>query len=410
MYLLFFYFLSIVYSPRNIVATNMSILQRKFVFKKEKSSYELYAQPLPSGFFGLRQLQEFTHNIVEPCSQSEIEETLVFDFSLVKFWDVSVLLWLVVALHHYKQSGLSFLLRLPEVKPGINQSEVMAFQRSADYLRRWKFDDALSNLSPEPSRLLVPEQEDYFSHDEPLRYYSDRKETMDSGLLESLISRRLLHIRNLADPKVFGSGSISNQRITEVISDFQSARMGDILHAQCGINKRDADLFSEHLLTEALLNIREHPDATIGMIAISLLGNAKSLVLCVVDNGRSIPETIFNTYIKNKASTESIGNAMNEKYNTETFSLSQRAEIANYATQEGVTCKTGIDASGAGMGLHYIKNDTIETFKGKLRIITDRLGLSYQGENDSLPQEEDWEHSWKGNLLRITIPIKPFRE
>ena len=115
-------------------------------------------------------------------------------------------------------------------------------------MRRWGFQNALLNLSAEPAALLVPEQRDFFAEGQPRRFYLERPQVDDVGLLQSLISRRLVHIRNLAEPTQHGPSVISADRITETIAAFQSARMGDILHAQCGIPKRDADLFAEHLL------------------------------------------------------------------------------------------------------------------------------------------------------------------
>jgi len=217
-----------------------------------------------------------------------------------------------------------------------------------------------------------------------------------------LLSRRLVHIRNLSEPTQVGPSAISDSRITECIANFQSARIGDILHVQCGIPKREADLFADHLLTEALQNVREHPRATIGMIAISIMGNTNELILSIVDNGDSIPQTIYPVYMGSHAD--------DIEYERENLDLDQRAQIADYATRPGVTRKRGTEAQRpeVGMGLAYIKDDTVKTFKGKLRIITDSVALKYAALSVPDPYSA-WEHSWRGNLLRIAIPL-PRRE
>lgn len=365
--------------------------------------FKLIATPSDSGFFGLTELQRFTQGTIEPYSDSRPDEPLVLDFSLVKIWDIAALLWLVVALQHYRQrQGMPFLLKLPEGDPkGINTNgESTAFDRSADYLRRWRFDNALSNLSTDPSSLLVANQREFFANGEPRRFYLERAVTDEGGVLQSLISRRLVHIRNLSNTEYAGSPQVSIERITECIAAFQSARIGDILFAQCGVPKRDADLFADHLVTEALQNVREHPDATIGMIAISIMGRSRELILTVADNGKSIPHTIYRSYRDN------CDKGCPPDYRREETPLETRAAIANYATKPGVSRKTLADAGDrVGMGLTYIKEDTVGTFGGKLRILTDGALLTFDSEHLTVPLQEAWEHPWQGNLLRISIPL-----
>lgn len=320
--------------------------------------YTLVASPNRSGFFGLSDLQRFTSSAVQPYADAPLEQPLVLDFSHIKVWDISALLWLVVALHHYRQHGMPFLLRLPAGDPSMSPSDVDAFNKSADFLRRWRFDDALRNLTPEPATLLVPEQHDFFSNGQPRHFYRDQTVLDGSGVLQSLLSRRLVHIRNLADPAQMGQSAISDNLITNCIADFQSARIGDILRVQCGIEKRYADLFADHLLTEALQNVREHPNATIGMIAISIMGRTNELVLSVVDNGTSIPHTIYLTYRRSN------GIADERPYNREHLEMEEIARITDYATKAGVTSKSGAETEkpDVGMGLAYIREDTIKVF------------------------------------------------
>ncbi|KJU86831.1 ATP-binding region, ATPase-like domain protein [Candidatus Magnetobacterium bavaricum] len=366
---------------------------------RESKHYTLYAHPDKGGFFGLSALHNFNNSVLEPYSKAQIDETLILDFSLVKVWDISALLWLTIALHHYRRVGLPFILRLPEGKQDMSDKERDEYDKSADYLRRWKFYDALLNISMEPSELLVPEQHAFFSTGGPLRFYKDYKQPNESGLMEAFMSRRLFQIWNLSDPKTYGATNMS-QHISEHIQMFQSKGIGNILCTQCGIKKRDADLFADHLLTEALLNVCEHPNATIGLIAISIMGKTKELVLCIADNGDSIPETIHPTYRDNNPDNE----ATNSQYNRD-LSTKDKASLADYATQKNVTRKSGDEAKGAGMGLTYIKEDTLSVFKGKFRIITDQVSLKHEGKDASSYVEEEWKHPWKGNLLRIAIPI-----
>lgn len=364
------------------------------------SNTHLYAQPSRAGFFGLSQLQSFTHDVIE--GHLDAKEGVFLDFSAVKVWDVAALLWLVVALHHYRRNkGLAFLMQLPEgthALPGDNRE---ALDKSADYLRRWRFDRALQNIDIDVDRLLVPEQRGYFSPPEPRKYYRDQPVETQPGLLQSLISRRLAEIRSLADAGFGGSALISPQSISACVREFQAERIGDILAVQCGIEKRTADLFGDHLLTEALLNVQEHPNASVALVGISVMGNTNELILTVVDNGDSIPSTIYERYLKDHGSSSDKRPA----YSRHTMPASDRATIADHATKRGVTRKKGAEAQKAGMGLTYIKEDAVDTFHGKLWIITDSIGLRYKKRASDPPERREWYHSWPGNLVRIAVPL-----
>jgi len=367
--------------------------------------FTLHAQPRRNGFFGLSQLESFINQNVEPYLRAPSKPTLIFDFSTVTVWDIAALLWLTPALHHYKRNlGLSYLLRLPSPSPSIPEEQRAALERSADYLRRWRFDRALRTIDADVPNLLVPDQQDYFSPPEPRRFYLPKRQADESGLLSSLISRRLAEIRELSDPAFTGSAPISPDRISQCVRQFQAERIGDILTSQCGIETRKADLFSDHLLTEALLNVKEHPNATIGMVAISLMGATRELILTVVDNGESIPATIFERYATDaRQSTSGAPQPTSTPY--ETLTLRQRADVAHHATKPGVTRKTGLDAATAGMGLTYIRDDCVGTFRGNLTIVTDSIKLTYQKNAQDDPAFSEWRHSWQGNLLRIAIPL-----
>lgn len=359
--------------------------------------YPLYARPNKNGFFGLRELQRFTETVIEPYAQAKTDNLFILDFSLVKVWDISAVLWLIIALHHYRQQDFNFLLRLPESQPGMSNDESEEFDRSADFLRRWRFEVGLRNLAPNPDALLIPEQKGYFSKGLK-RFYFERN-VMIKGVQEALISQRLLGVRNLTDIYSLDQKGISDKVIADCIATFQSARIGDILSIQCGIDKRKADLFADHLLTESLMNAKEHPSATIGIMAISIMGKTGELILAVADNGYSISETIYPVYSK-KFKGQKLS------YPQTGLPAEEKEKVIDYATQSGVSRKEPKKDEEIGMGLHYIKQDTLDTFNGNLRIITDSIYLTYKGvSSDPSCEREDRPFHWRGNLLRIAIPL-----
>ena len=366
------------------------------------NSFTVYAQTDRGGFFGLTELEAFTRLSVEPYINANPPTTLIMDFSSVRIWDIASLLWMVVGLDHFRRdAGLAFRIRLPEARHGMSEADRDAVEKSADYLRRWRFDRALEHIDSDITRLLVPDQQRYFNPPEPKRFYVASKVIDDTRLLQSLISRRLTEIRNLSDPSFTGTAPISPEKISKCIREFQAERIGDILTAQCAIEKRKSDLFSDHLLTEALLNVQEHPNATIGLISISLMGKTGELILSVVDNGESIPSTIFSKYHSDQAKS-----LLPSTYTRAGLDAKTIGEITDYATQPGVTRKTGPFVEKTGMGLTYIKEDTLNIFQGKLTIVSDGVKVTYTKDGGGVPAITNWSHPWRGNLLRIAIPVQ----
>ena len=413
------------------------MLQQTLAFSKPTSDYfPLYAQPKKDGFFGLSELQRFTETLVEPYFNSETNRTFVLDFSLIKIWDVAAILWLIVALHHYRKKGFLFKLRLPKPSSEMSNEEREVYAKSAEYLQRYRFDIGLRNLESDPDTLLVPEQAGYFSKN-TYEYYR-KAQQYHQGAAWELLSDRLMHIRNLANIHALDSKGISDDLIGNCVAEFQEARISDILFKQCDIvsmrffenefndsltikelcdvitsvnenlslkapahtvewmnellqdtslydilstrinrkfssemielasktadyrnklfselnedrqlmirrlnrllleetfptvtpksrdsKRRTTDLFAGVILSEALLNMKEHPEATIGMMAISIMGNTNELILSVVDNGKPIPETIYPYFVSKLLNT----------YFTDALSIEKKGEVIHFATE-----------------------------------------------------------------------------
>jgi len=326
------------------------------------SRFSVFARPAKFGYFGREHLQSFARDCLELYANSG-GSPIILDFSLVKVWDIGALLWLSVGLHHYRhQRGLKFLLKLPDAKKWEEGAEPEAFRRSADYLRRWEFNTALENIDADVDALLVPEQRGFFKGG-PRKYYLESTIEDESNVLQSLISRRLVQVRNLTDPAFTGSAQISPTRISQCVKDFQTSRIGDILATQCQIAKRDADIFSDHLVTEALMNVLEHPNATIGLVSISVMGNTNELILAVADNGDSMAETILDRFNSDN------GDNLKGKRLAD-LSSAQAASLVDFATKPGISRKPQSGERQFGMGLSYIKEDTVGGFGGRLQILS----------------------------------------
>lgn len=365
--------------------------------------YPLYAPTSPNGFFALSNLNDFCRGQIDPLLGIRSGTTFIFDFSRVKVWDISALLWLSIALQFYRTSKLLFRLKLPDVNEKAKDKENIEFQRSADFLRRWRFDRALAHVG-DLNSLLLPEQIDFFKTG-PKKFYSDDHVTEDpEGLLNKLLTNRLVEIRDITrDNTIRRQSEISDDEIDNCLRDFQDAKIDNILINNCHIEKNHAACFAEHLIHESLLNIKQHPNATTGMLSVAVLGQSRELILSVVDNGESIARTILDVYNKNYRTRFN-------KHFLSRVSLMNRKAIIHYATQPYVSSKPMDTDEEIGLGLTYIKEDTINKFKGRLRIISESVQVTYSHDTKAEPELREWRHKWNGNLLRISIPLKKGRQ
>ena len=364
----------------------------------EDERYPIYAQT-SAGFFVLSNLNLLCESQLDPLVGIEPSSELLLDFTGVKVWDISALLWLTLALQYYKKEGLVFRIKLPDPRYCDEKDNIEDFQKSADFLRRWNFHVPLNHVD-ELENILIPQQIDYFSFGPEVYYQEGSAVASLEGITEKLLSNRLVEIRDLTEKgNYLGRGKISNVKVEECIRDFDDAKIGNVLASVCGIDKKNAFCFSEHLITESLLNMQQHPNATTGLLSVSVLGKSKELILAVVDNGDSIPSTILSVYNeKNKTNY-----TLKSLYSLPT---DIRASILHFATQPFISRKPMNTEEDIGLGLTYIKEDTINKFGGKVRIISNSVQVVYKDNVDEKPISSEWKHPWKGNLLRLSIPLK----
>lgn len=390
----------------------------------------LQAPTKKPGFFGLSELHKFFKEDVEKEFESIRDRQLVLDFSNVIYWDISALLWLVIALHHFQQrseaedKGVRFRLRLPQ--PTSEDSDVSKMSnrdrdllKSADYLRRWRFTEALRNLTDDPNELLVTSQKGYL--DGETRFYYPRMVTGPSGLIEQLVSVRLVEIRNLVD---FSTPAASRQVKRELVEarlrEFIDHAVVPILSNQCGIEMDVANMFVTHLLLEGLENVLQHPNATIGMFSVSRIGLDK-LVLAIADNGDSMCKTIYEHYRHTQGDKLS---QLPSAYRGRNLDATIRRDLVVHATTEGVSRKwlsgeadwqeIAFNAelerrAEIGVGLTHIRDATVGTFRGNLVVTTEGASVRFNTISRNSQNEclfEDLGFQWPGNLLRIQIPTK----
>ncbi|MBI4767699.1 MAG: hypothetical protein HY787_24410, partial [Deltaproteobacteria bacterium] len=60
---------------------------------------------IKDGSFGLDELHEFFRKFAVEVKQIQRGEEVIIDLSQITFWDISALLWLIIALDYYQKEG-----------------------------------------------------------------------------------------------------------------------------------------------------------------------------------------------------------------------------------------------------------------------------------------------------------------
>jgi len=219
----------------------------------------------------------------------------VFDLRCVAWIDIASVLFLLVILSLLRADGHKLTLLLPEGTQG---------KKARDFLRRWKFFQALEDNIDRVENLLPSDQLEQYYFREEQSYYLPASVESPNNVLEALISKRLMEITSFAYLQD-GGRRISLEAIDRYISDLKKTIVAPILKSVIGSCESQDDfteLFADVLVREALWNSYEHPMATFS--AISMAREGKNFVVAVADNGLTIPATIRETYSKHERKSD----------------------------------------------------------------------------------------------------------
>lgn len=341
---------------------------------------------LPEAIFGLTEFtlsellgfQPVLNNLVKTNKQG-----FIINLEKVTWWDPAALLWFSLFLQHSIENGVLFKLKFPKQK---NKDDI-AHWKSGDFLRRWEYREVLKRVTRKEdiSELLVDDQQGYF--EEKQRFYLPQTLLDSNNVLQLLDSNRLLSFFDLTDPSERRHVSIT--RISSFLGDYRALPLARILKHSSSLNDK-AEEFSARLVKETLENARDHPDADFAMIVINRSIKHRSITIAIADNGDSICATILDDF-----------NQKNQ-FDFQPKDL-ERPDIAEatllYAMKAGSKSK-----NGDGMGLHYVETD-VASFNGTLEILTSGIHTAFFCTEK--PKCKPWKHNWKGNLIRITLPINP---
>lgn len=304
---------------------------------------------------------------------------VTFNLSNTTWVDIGALLFSINIMNYLKRKKTFLKIKLPEGGKG---------KKVRDFLKRWKFFDALEENVGQKETLIPPEQLHYLN--EKQKYYLPSTIRDPYSNVEELLSKDLVEIKSFTDITT-EKREVSIEKIKRYIDTLEKTTVTPVLKKCLGLN--DVEIFSKNIIKEGLLNTLEHPDATISLLAMSKEG--PNLVIGICDNGKPVPDTIEGAYFK--------------KFPKEGVSTEK---LIDFATLEGITSIEETDKryisldTKRGMGLFYLKKDSLR-LGGYLQIRAKNALTTFKTtENNEIELKTQNVSQWTGNLIKIFLPLK----
>lgn len=340
-----------------------------------------------------------------------IKKGINFNFSQTRWFSVSSLLLLIVAIDSLKKKygGINIKITLPTEKEG-EDSKVA--KQARDFLKRWKFFEALRFCFGRDTDFLRQDQIEYLVEDQI--YYLPTRRADEEGNLVELFGSRVIEISPLLEKK--GNESfVSQSKINRYLSYFAEERILSGLDK--GIDWGEEETFAKakgvinYCIKEPLINAFEHADANIGLVAAQL--DRKYFIISIIDNGVGIPTTIRKIYKSLEDESDEaiirrafsppdkseISEALKE---VEQWKEKEDAKLIEIAHIKGVTSRP---KTHGGLGLFQLKRFVIE-LKGFFDVRSRHGLVRFDGRQDKLSIEPKQCSDQPGTLISIFLPRK----
>ena len=338
--------------------------------------------------------------------------SMVFNMSRVKFFDIACILQFICLLSELRQNGWEFVLKLPADADG---------KKTRDFLRRWRFFDALEENVGDLKYLIPPEDQQYLQ-EEPSFYLRTTKYD-ERGIIQQVLSKDIVEITSFTKQEK-NVQTVNEAMIEGQVSRFESDKsVGEIISKALGLSfgkatssnsaRASYEVFYKTFVYESLINTKHHPKATISLMAVSVVPRRTHLVVAVADNGECIPDTISRAY-RNHARHES-----SQDYTLHLFpepkrvkmefagkiSESAKADAKKifFACLPWVTSRKPWEPN-LGMGLTYLVRDTVR-LGGEIRIRSGKATVSFVKKRGKTGCTASQATEWRGTLVRIQLPI-----
>lgn len=241
----------------------------------------------------LRTIETDLQRLEKIGDEKIVQEGIKFDFSATRWFSAGSLIFLIPLLGFLKKKRAPIKISLPIAKPGENPEGA---QKARDFLKRWKFFNALRAYFGTDEDFLEPDQLDYLVEEQ--KNYLRTKYLDERGNLSELYSTKTIEISHFTE-KVEDNNVVSRRRIERYLSDYAEERILNMLAngikwRNKNSNRRMAYDFVKNCVREPLINALDHSKATIGLITAQI--DSKYFNISIVDNGLGIPRTTEQVY------------------------------------------------------------------------------------------------------------------
>ena len=368
---------------------------------------------------------------------------IVVNLSSVRWINIDSLLFLLCVLGRLKADSTQLTIILPEYEGKwlfnkTDPPECIAVRKVRDYLKRWRFSEALREAVGPLEEVLPSHQERYF--DDEAIFYRPATHFNEKGDKYELLSTLLLEITHMTRGDA-GNRHVSRDVIKQFLQDFSVK--GRLKWAVSKAVDRERDLyfakeFAQTLLWESLINTAEHPNATMSVLSVARSSDDQTFVIAIADNGDPIPNTIAESFddvreTRQELYPDSLSQNdlriasridATDKAASSITTYRENAAATRYATESGTTSLKGqprsligqeifdmepeeADNFARGLGLFYVKERTIE-FGGTLTIRAGGSEVQFSPDStkpEGMSTSSRLVSKWPGNLLSICLPI-----
>jgi hypothetical protein len=338
------------------------------------------------------------------------------NFSNTRWFSINSLLSLINVIDYLKEECkyTKIKISLPRNINNENKNESESAKKARDFLRRWKFFEALRFCFGEDSDFFERDQKEYLVEDQT--FYLPRKITDESGNLVELFNSRVIEISPLIEKKEDGEKYISQGRINRYIANFAEERIINSLKK--GINwgkyldgsETKVNDVVNYCIREPLENAFDHAEASIGLIAAQK--DAKYLIISIIDNGLGIPATIEEIYenLKGQSDEKIIQYAFSppNKKDVEKVLKGQESKRQNdtklieFAYEKGITSKP---KTHGGLGLYQLRRFTVG-INGFFDVRSRQGFVRFDGRGKKESIMPEQRTNFKGTLITLYLPRK----
>jgi hypothetical protein len=334
-----------------------------------------------------------------------------FNFANTRWFSASSLILLIIVFYGLKKENkdLDIKITLPTKKN--SEKDNSSAHKSRDFLKRWKFFDALRFCFGKDTIFFEQDQKEYLVEEQI--YYLPTRDFDEFGILKNLYSSQVIEISPFIEKKE-NEFYISQNKINRYLANFSEERILSRLDKviDWGTKKYfNSNNIINFCIKEPLSNAFDHASANIGLATAQL--DNKYFIISIIDNGVGIPATVRRVYkqLEEASDEKTIQFAFDppdkkeiEKAlkNLKQDSNEYDAELIKIAHFKGVTSKP---KTHGGLGLYQLK-EFVFGINGFFEVRSSKAIVRFDGRKNKKSITTKKCTNQLGTLISIYLPYK----